>query len=49
MLWKEGEKNGRAWGGYFCGHAPRTGEAKCPTVWYGLSSEGKFVPQKARG
>jgi hypothetical protein len=49
MLWKEGEKNGRAWGGYFCGHAPRTGEAKCPTVWYGLSSEGKFVPQKPRG
>jgi len=49
MLWKEGEKNGRAWGGFFCGHAPRTGEAKCPTVWYGLSSEGKFVPQKPRG
>ena len=49
MLWKEGEKNGRAWGGYFCGHAPRTGEAKCPTIWYVLAPDGIWVPQKARG
>jgi hypothetical protein len=48
MQWKEGEKNGRAWGGYFCAHAPRTGEAKCPTNWYNLGSDGKFAPQKAR-
>jgi hypothetical protein len=49
QLWKEGEKNGRAWGGYFCGHAPRTGEAKCPTIWYVLAPDGIWVPQKPRG
>ena len=48
MQWREGEKNGKAWGGYFCGYAPRTGEAKCPTKWYNLGSDGKFQPQKAR-
>jgi hypothetical protein len=47
MTWREGEKNGKAWGGYFCGYAPRTGEAKCPTNWYTLGSHGKFQPQKA--
>ena len=46
MTWREGEKNGKAWGGYFCGYAPRTGEAKCPTNWYQLGSDGKFEPQK---
>lgn len=46
MTWREGEKNGKAWGGYFCGHAPRTGEAKCNTIWYQLGSTGKFEPQK---
>jgi hypothetical protein len=49
MQWREGEKNGKAWGGYFCGYATRTGEAKCPTKWYNLGSDGKFQPQKARG
>ena len=47
MTWREGEKNGKAWGGYFCGYAPRTGEAKCGTIWYTLGSDGKFQPQKA--
>ena len=47
MTWREGEKNGKAWGGYFCAYAPRTGEAKCSTIWYTLGSDGKFVPQKA--
>lgn len=47
MTWREGEKNGKAWGGYFCGYAPRTGEAKCATKWYTLGSDGKFQPQKA--
>ena len=46
MTWREGEKNGKAWGGYFCGYAPRTGEAKCATNWYQLGSNGKFEPQK---
>ena len=49
MIWREGDKNGRAWGGYFCSIVNHGGgEPKCNTVWYGLSSEGKFVPQKAR-
>ena len=47
MTWREGEKNGKAWGGYFCAYAPRTGEAKCSTIWYTLGSNGKFAPQKA--
>jgi hypothetical protein len=50
MTWREGDKNGRAWGGYFCSVVNNQGgEPKCNTIWYGLSSEGKFVPQKARG
>jgi hypothetical protein len=48
MVWKEGEKAGRAWGGFFCGYAPRTGEAKCSTVWYNLGSNGKWERQKLR-
>jgi hypothetical protein len=48
QIWKEGEKNGRAWGGYFCNHAPRTGEAKCPTNWYRMGSDGKWRPQEVR-
>ena len=48
MAWKEGEKNGRAWGGFFCTYAPRTGEAKCSTVWYKLASSGKWERQALR-
>ena len=48
MQWREGQKNGKAWGGYFCTYANRTGEAKCLTKWYNLGSDGKFQPQKAR-
>ena len=48
MVWKEGEKNGRAWGGFFCAYAPRTGEAKCSTVWYKLASSGKWERQALR-
>lgn len=48
MVWKEGEKNGRAWGGFFCTYAPRTGEAKCSTIWYGMASSGKWERQKLR-
>ena len=48
MIWREGQKNGKAWGGYFCAYATRIGEAKCPTKWYNLGSDGKFQPQKAR-
>ena len=48
MLWKEGSKNNKAWGGYFCSVVNHQGgEPKCPTVWYSLTSSGKFEPQKA--
>ena len=48
MAWREGNKNNKAWGGYFCPVVNNQGgEPKCPTQWYTLSSEGKFVPQKA--
>jgi hypothetical protein len=48
MQWREGDKNGKAWGGYFCTYANRIGEAKCSTKWYNLGSDGKWQPQKAR-
>lgn len=48
MQWREGEKNGKAWGGYFCNSAISTAH-RCPTKWYNLGSDGKFVPQKPRG
>ena len=46
MQWKEGEKNGKAWGGYFCSSAISSAH-RCPTKWYTLGADGKFVPQKA--
>jgi hypothetical protein len=46
MQWREGEKNGKAWGGYFCGFSGSTAH-RCPTKWYTMSSSGKFEPQKA--
>jgi hypothetical protein len=49
MEFKDGNKNGRAWGGYFCRHMGVGGsEPKCPTLWYQLSSHGTWEPQKAR-
>ena len=47
MQWREGEKNGKAWGGYFCNSAISSAH-RCPTKWYNLGSDGKFAPQKAR-
>jgi len=46
MTWKEGQKNGKAWGGYFCNSAISSAH-RCPTKWYTLGSDGKFAPQKA--
>lgn len=46
MQWREGEKNGKAWGGYFCNTAISSAH-RCPTKWYTLGSDGKFAPQKA--
>jgi hypothetical protein len=47
MQWREGEKNGKAWGGYFCNTAISSAH-RCPTKWYNLGSDGKFALQKAR-
>lgn len=46
MRFKEGEKNGKAWGGYFCDSAISSAH-RCPTKWYVLGSDGKWQPQKA--
>lgn len=45
MRFKEGQKNGKAWAGYFCDSAISSAH-RCPTLWYQLSPEGKWVPQK---
>jgi hypothetical protein len=47
MQWREGQKNGKAWGGFFCNSAISSAH-RCPTKWYNLGSDGKFVAQKAR-
>jgi hypothetical protein len=48
MRWRDGEKNGRAWGGYQCAHMNAGGvKSDCPPVWYQLGSDGKWQPQKA--
>jgi hypothetical protein len=49
MRWREGEKNGRAWGGYQCNQMNAGGvKSDCPPVWYNIGSDGKWHPQKAR-
>ena len=49
MRWREGEKNGRAWGGYQCAHMNAGGvKSDCPPHWYNIGSDGKWHPQKAK-
>ena len=49
MKWREGEKNGRAWGGYQCTIINNQGgEPKCDAIWYNIGSDGKWRPQKGR-
>jgi len=49
MKWREGEKNGRAWGGYQCAHMNAGGiKSDCPPQWYNIGSDGKWHSQKAR-
>ena len=49
MKWREGEKNGRAWGGYQCTHINNQGgEPKCDAIWYNIGSDGKWHPQKGK-
>ena len=50
MKWREGDKAGKAWGGFFCTVQSQTGGSpKCPTLWYVLSPSGQWEPQKPRG
>jgi hypothetical protein len=49
MKWREGDKNGKAWGGFFCTVQSQTGgRSNCPTKWYVLSGSGQWEPQKPR-
>jgi hypothetical protein len=49
MKWREGEKNGRAWGGYQCMQMNAGGiKSDCPPIWYKIGSDGKWHPQKPR-
>jgi hypothetical protein len=49
MKWREGEKNGRAWGGYQCMQMNIGGiKSDCAAIWYNIGSDGKWHPQKAR-
>ena len=47
MRFKEGVKNNRPWGGYFCDSAVSSAH-RCPTKWYRLGSDGKWLPQEVR-
>jgi hypothetical protein len=49
MRWREGEKNGRAWGGYQCMQMNAGGiKSDCPPIWYNIGSDGKWHPQRAK-
>jgi len=49
MQWREGQKNGKAWGGFMCSHVSHQGgEPKCPAIWYVIGNDGKWKPQKGR-
>ena len=49
MRWRDGEKNGRAWGGYQCAHMNAGGvKSDCPPAWYNMGSDGKWHPQKEK-
>jgi hypothetical protein len=49
MRWRDGEKNGRAWGGYQCAHMNPGGvKSDCPPAWYRMGSDGKWHPQEVR-
>jgi len=48
MTWREGEKNGRAWGGFFCPSGNKAPMKACSTIWYKLASSGKWERQALR-
>jgi hypothetical protein len=49
MRWRDGEKNGRPWGGYQCAHMNPGGvKSDCRPAWYRMGSDGKWHPQEVR-
>lgn len=42
-VWRDGEKNGRAWGGWACPSKDK--EHQCAMKWYVLGSDGQWKPQ----
>jgi hypothetical protein len=48
MTWREGEKNSRPWGGFFCPSGNKAPMQACQTIWYKLGSSGKWEKQKLR-
>lgn len=43
MIWRAGEKGGKAWGGYMC--VEKSKPKQCPPRWYVLASDGQWKPQ----
>jgi hypothetical protein len=43
MIWRSGDKGGKAWGGYMC--VEKSKPKQCPPRWYVLASDGQWKPQ----
>jgi len=43
MIWRSGDKNGKAWGGYMC--VEKSKAKACPPRWFVLASDGQWKPQ----
>jgi hypothetical protein len=43
MIWRSGDKAGKAWGGYMC--AEKTKAKQCSPRWFVLGSDGQWKPQ----
>ena len=43
MIWRSGEKGGKAWGGYMC--VEKSKPKQCPPRWFVLASDGQWKPQ----
>ena len=42
-VWREGEKNGKAWGGYMC--VEKIKSSQCSPIWQVMGSDGKWKAQ----
>jgi hypothetical protein len=43
MVWRTGDKGGKAWGGYMC--VEKSKPKQCPPRWFVLASDGQWKPQ----